>query len=100
MIELYKKRAQSEDSGGVNPITNPGLTVSQQNEASNAPGASSGTPGAMAINDALIDYEELNGESATSVQQLLNGYLSSIPDPPEGMQWVINGQGNVAYIPL
>ena len=102
MAELYK-RSQSANQGsrGVSPIPNPGLTVSQQNKASNASSASSGTPGATTINDALMDYEGLNGQSATSVQQLLDqGYLSSIPDPPEGTQWVINNQGNVALILL
>jgi len=102
MAELYK-RSQSTNQGsrGASPIPNPGLTVSQQNKASNASSASSGTPGATTINDALMDYEGLNGQSATSVQQLLDqGYLSSIPDPPEGTQWVINNQGNVALIVL
>ena len=102
MAELYK-RSQSTNQGsrGASPIPNPGLTVSQQNKASNALSASSGTPGATTINDALMDYEGLNGQSATSVQQLLDqGYLSSIPDPPEGTQWVINNQGNVALIVL
>ena len=98
MAELYKR---NQDSGGVNFIPNPRLTASQQNKANNAPSASSGTPGAIAINDALMDYEGLNGQPATSIQQLLDEkYLSEIPNPPDGMEWVINSQGNVAYIPL
>jgi hypothetical protein len=77
------------------------LTVNQQKEAGNASSASPGTPGAIAINDALMDYEGLNGQPATSIQQLLDEkYLSEIQDPPDGMQWVINNRGNVAYIPL
>ena len=110
--EAYKKRmagmskrGQSQGSGRTNYIPPAGSqqSGSQQsgNKASTASSASSGTPGAITINDALVDYEGLNGEPATSVRQLLNeGYLSSIPDPPAGMQWVINNQGNVAYIPL
>jgi len=98
MAELYKR---NQDSGGVNFIPNPRLTASQQNKANNAPSTSSGTPGAVAINNALMDYEGLNGQPATSIQQLLDEkYLSEIPDPPDGMEWVINSQGNVAYIPL
>jgi prepilin-type N-terminal cleavage/methylation domain-containing protein len=98
MAEMYKR---NQDSGEVNFIPNPGLTVNQQKEAGNASSASSGTPGAFTINDALMDYEGLNGQPATSIEQLLDEeYLSEIPDPPAGMQWVINSQGNVAYIPL
>jgi hypothetical protein len=98
MAEMYKR---NQDSGEVNFIPNPGLNASQQNKASNAPSTSPGIPGAIAINDALMDYEGLNGQPATSIQQLLDEeYLSEIPDPPDGMEWVINSQGNVAYIPL
>jgi type II secretion system protein J len=98
MAEMYKR---NQDSGEVNFIPNPRLTVNQQKEAGNASSASSGTPGAFTINDALMDYEGLNGQPATSIEQLLDEeYLSEIPDPPAGMQWVINSQGNVAYIPL
>ena len=104
MAEMYK-RGQSQGSGAVNFVPPAGGQQGdgQQsgNQASNAPSASSGTPGAIVINNALMDYEGLNGQQATTVQQLLDqGYLSSIPDPPAGMQWVINSQGNVAYIPL
>jgi hypothetical protein len=103
MAEMYK-RGQSQGSGGVNYVPREGQQGDGQqsgNQASNAPSASSGTPGASVINNALMDYEGLNGQQATTVQQLLDqGYLSSIPDPPAGMQWVINSQGNVAYIPL
>ena len=104
MAEMYK-RGQSQGSGAVNFVPpgggQQGGGQQSGNQASNAPSASSGTPGAVAINNALMDYEGLNGQQATTVQQLLDqGYLSSIPDPPAGMQWVINSQGNVAYIPL
>ena len=110
--EAYRKRmaemsnrGQSQSSGKTNYIPPAGSqqSGSQQsgNKASTASSASSGTPGATTINDALVDYEGLNGEPATSVRQLLDeGYLTSIPDPPAGMEWVINNQGNVAYIPL
>ena len=98
MAEMYKR---NQDSGEVNFIPNPRLTVNQQKEAGNSSSASPGTPGAFTINDALMDYEGLNGQPATSIEQLLDEeYLSEIPDPPAGMQWVINSQGNVAYIPL
>jgi hypothetical protein len=102
MAEMYKR---GQGSGAVNFVPpgggQQGGGQQSGNQASNAPSASSGTPGAVAINNALMDYEGLNGQQATTVQQLLDqGYLSSIPDPPDGMQWVINSQGNVAYIPL
>ena len=102
MAEMYKR---AQGSGAVNFVPpgggQQGGGQQSGNQASNASSASSGIPGAIAINDALMDYEGLNGQPATSIQQLLDEeYLSEIPDPPDGMRWVINSQGNVAYIPL
>lgn len=112
--EEYRKRMQ-ERYGGQRanslPRNNqPGNTQSSGGQSSG--GQSSGgpvnnqstpasTPGVTDINDALMDYQALNGVPATSIQQLLEeGYLNSIPDPPAGYQWAINYQGNVTTIPL
>ena len=106
MAEMSKRgQSQSQGSRKTNYIPPAGSqqSGSQQsgNQASTASSASSGTPGATINNDALVDYEGLNGEPATSVRQLLDeGYLTSIPAPPAGMKWVINNKGNVASIPL
>ena len=97
MAELYK-RGQSQGSGGVNPPT-----TARTPPPAPAPNPGGTPPGQVAnailINEALMDYELLNGTPAANIEQLVtDGFLTSIPNPPAGMQWVINQEGTVDVV--
>ncbi len=100
MAELYK-RGQSQGQAAAQPRFNLPPAAGGQPAAGQPSSGAPGIPGAISINDALMDYEGLNGQPARNLQQLVDeGYLPSIPAAPDGMQWVINQQGNVSLAPL
>lgn len=79
-----------------NPLLNDG--ASSNSNSQNSGGIGVGIPGMTTLNDALIDYESLNGRPASSLQELVDdGFLTSIPNPPSGTAWVLNEDGTVGY---
>jgi hypothetical protein len=116
--EYYKRMAgaggrdggnpNSSKSGGINSAAAAAAAAAAKNTSSNpntppitSGGGGGGISGQNLITLAVLEYETENGRLPSSLQQLLDEeYLSSIPDPPPGMQWEINNQGEVASVPL
>ena len=107
MAEHARRKAMTQGGRAPSPSTvvdinngqiNNTLPENNGNSNQNSGGVGVGIPGLTTLNDALIDYESLNGQPATSLQQLVDdGFISDIPDPPTGTIWVLNADGTVTY---
>ena len=113
MQEIYQKRMAARRGSDGPPIGLPGggsvripVPGGDNGQPATPPtppagGGGLGIPGLTQINDALMDYQTLTGQPAGNLDDLVSsGVLSSLPDPPAGMQWQYNPQtGTVSAVP-
>ncbi len=103
MAEIYQKRMASRRGDGppagppgggsvrVPPAVGGGAPSSPPAGVPGSPGGV-GIPGVTQINDALMLYEQVFGQPASSLDDLTGLPEFNLPSPPAGMQWQYNPQ--------
>jgi len=103
MAEIYQKRMASRRGDGppagppggggvrVPPAVGGGAPSSPPPGVPGSPGGV-GIPGVTQINDALMLYEQVFGQPASSLDDLTGLPEFNLPSPPAGMQWQYNPQ--------
>ena len=114
MAERFAKRQRDQGGrpsipgagqGAFPAIPIGGNPVGGGDPAPGAPGGAGGIPGQSTINNALIEYFNTTGQTASNVNDLVAANLfdsqNPLPAPPPGTQWVINPDGaSVGIQPL